>query len=94
MVCVWRIGPGWVARIIDRAISSFLWGRFVVVLVFWMSFESCWRSCVLPYSYIWVVDCLVFCFLGLYVPFGWMVPRYFAVFWGFLVCLFHLLVML
>ena len=51
----------------ERAISSFWLGRFVVVC--WRSFESCSRSWELPYSYIFVVVgvgfVVVFCCFGL-----------------------------
>jgi hypothetical protein len=60
VVWVRRMGLGWVARIMERAINSFLWGS--VVWVFCMSCESCRRSCGLPYSYVFVVEVLVFGF--------------------------------
>jgi len=47
MVWVRRMGFGWVARIMERAISSFMCG--MLVLVFWMSCERAWRSWGLPY---------------------------------------------
>lgn len=88
-----RMGLGFRARVIERAISSFWWGRFCVVC--WRSFESCIRSCELPYSYIFVVGrVVVFCCLGLYCPFGVMLPMYWVVFCVFLVCLFHLVCIL
>jgi len=68
MCWVRRMGVGFRVRVIERAISSFWFGRFVVVC--WRFFESCSRSWELPYSYIFVVVVgvgfvVVFCCLGL-----------------------------
>ena len=63
VVWVSRIGVGLMVRMIVRARSSFLLGKFCVAC--WRSFERLWQSSVLPYSYILVVGVFVFWCLGL-----------------------------
>ena len=81
-----RMGLGFRARVIVRAIISFFRG-VVVGRLFWRSFESWRRSWELAYSYIFVVVVFVFCVFGWYCPSGVILPMSWVFFWGFFVCL-------